>query len=325
MQRNREQSVSANGTVFMFSGQGSQYFHMGRELFDRNDVFRAWMLRLDEGAKSEIGVSVIAALYDPARGKGDVFDRTLLTHPAVYMIEIALARTLIEAGLKPDLVLGASLGSFAAAAVAGAVGIEDGLRAVIRQAQAFERLCPPGGMTAVMAEPALYEEPFLRDRGTLAAVNFASHFTVSAALADLDAIERELKSRNTPHLRLPVSFAFHSRWIDPARASYLASVADIPIRAAVLPIACCERAEVVASLPDGFFWNVAREPIRFRETIERLERDGARRYIDVGPAGTLATFLKYLLPPTSGSTMRALLTPYGQDLRNLDALLAAPA
>lgn len=317
--------MSTNGTVFMFSGQGSQYFQMGRELFEKNEVFRAWMRRLDEAARPQVGASVVDALYDGARGKGDAFDRTLFTHPAVYMVEIALARTLIEAGLKPDLVLGASLGSFAAAAIAGCVGIEEGLSAVIRQAQAFERHCPPGGMIAVMAEPTLYDTLQLRGRCTLAAVNFSSHFTLSGASADLDAIERELKQRNTTYMRLPVSFAFHSSGIDAAREPYLASIAAIPVRPASLPIACCERAQVVSAIPAGFFWSVAREPIRFREMIETLEREGPRRYIDVGPAGTLATFLKYILPSTSASTMRAVLTPYGQDQRNLDAILAAVA
>src|SRR5579872_4118204 len=107
----------------MFSGQGSQYFQMGRSLYDNNDTFRHWMMQLDGIARELSGNSVIEALYAPQRRIGDVFDRTALTHPAIFMVEYSLAQTLIHAGVCPDIVLGVSLGSFAAAAVAGFLGV----------------------------------------------------------------------------------------------------------------------------------------------------------------------------------------------------------
>src|SRR5436190_1548109 len=103
----------------MFSGQGSQCFHMGRDLFRKNDTFREWMVRLDEIAQRSSGRSVLDTLYSDGKGKGDPFDRTVLTHPAIFMTEYSLAQSLIHAGVHPDMVLGVSLGSFAAAAVAG--------------------------------------------------------------------------------------------------------------------------------------------------------------------------------------------------------------
>ena len=88
-------------TVFMFSGQGSQYFQMGKPLFEGNAVFRHWMIRLDGLAREISGKSVIDAIY--SSGKAEVFDRTLLTHPAIFMIEYSLARCLMHEGVKPDL------------------------------------------------------------------------------------------------------------------------------------------------------------------------------------------------------------------------------
>lgn len=73
------------------------------------------------------------------------------------------------------------------------------------------------------------------------------------------------------------------------------------------------------------FWRVVREPIRLRDTIAQLERAGTYRYVDLGAAGTLATFVKYALPPGSRSTTHAILTPYGHDIRNLTALMADSA
>lgn len=310
-------------TVFMFSGQGSHYFHMGRSLFDGNATFRNWMLQLDDIARPECGASVVDELYSSARQKADAFDRTLLSHPAIFMVEYALAQTLLESGVRPQLVLGVSVGSFAAAAMAGHISAEDALKGVIRQAVALEERSEAGGMIAILADPNLYAEDFLQSRSELAGVNFASHFVVSAPRAELAGIEATLKSRNVSYQRLPVSFPFHSQWMDGAKASFEAYMRAVPYKAGQLPLACSERTELVAQLSGEYFWDVVRNPIRFRETAARLEAQGPKRYIDVGPAGTLATFLKYGLPATTRSSIHAILTPFGFDQKNLAAVVAA--
>ncbi len=315
--------MDLNATVFMFSGQGSQYFQMGRELYDCDATFREWMIRLDGIAQELSGRSVIETIYSDARGKGDIFDRTLMTHPAIFMVEISLAQSLIQSGVRPDMVLGASLGSFAAAAVAGFISVEDALTAVTGQAIALEECCEPGGMIAVLADPALFAEDFLSGRSELAAVNFSSHFVVSARRAELAEIEAALMRRNIGYQRLPVSFPFHSQWMERAKARFESFMRSIRLKRGRLPLACCDQSAILFDLSEDYFWNVVRRQIRFRETIERLEREGARRYIDLGPSGTLATFLKYVAPATTRSTAHAILTPYGFDRKNLAALLAA--
>jgi acyl transferase domain-containing protein len=307
----------------MFSGQGSHYFQMGRELFENDQTFHDWMVWLDDIPRRLSGKSVIEVLYSDLYGKGDPFDRTLLTHPAIFMVEYSLAKTLMDAGVQPDMVLGVSLGSFVAAAVAGFIGLEDALTSVVRQAMAFEEYCEPGGMTAVLSDPALFTAQFLSDRCELAAVNFSSHFVISARCAELAEIEATLDEQNVGYQRLPVAFPFHSHWIDKARTPFVSFMRSITCKQGRLPLACCDHTAVLSDLPKDYFWNVARRPIRFRETTARLEQQGARRYVDVGPAGTLATFLKYGLPPTSKSKVHAILTPFGFDQKNLAGLLAS--
>jgi len=307
----------------MFSGQGSQYFQMGRELFEKNETFHTWMVRLDDIPRQLSGRSVIEVLYSDLYGKGDPFDRTLLTHPAIFMVEYSLAETLIHAGVRPDMVLGASLGSFAAAAVAGFIELEDALTSVVRQAMAFEEHCEPGGMTAVLADPTLFAEEFLSGRSELAGVNFSSHFVISARCAALAEIEAALEHRNVGFQRLPVSFPFHSQWIDKAKAPFVSFMQSVPHKQGKLPLACCDHSAILSGLSDDYFWNIARRPVRFRETTARLEQQGACRYIDVGPAGTLATFLKYGMPASTRSTVHTILTPFGFDQKNLAALLAS--
>jgi acyl transferase domain-containing protein len=174
------------------------------------------MVRLDELAHRIAGS---AHRGDLLRG-AEVFDQTLLTHPAIFMVEYSLAQCLMHAGVKPDLTLGASLGSFAAATVAGYMEVEDAMTAVLEQAAAFEASCERGGMVAVLADPSLHDEDFLNERSEMAGVNFDTHFAVSAAQADVDAIESVLKKRGVTHQRLAVSFAYHSRWIENARERF---------------------------------------------------------------------------------------------------------
>jgi bacillaene synthase trans-acting acyltransferase len=310
-------------TVFVFSGQGSHYYRMGQPLHDADPLFREHLHRLDALAVERCGVSVLQATFEGR--KDDAFDRTLLTHPAIFMLEQALALRLVAGGIRPDVVLGASLGTFAAATQAGCMDEATAMTAVVAQARAFEATCPRGGIIAILDSPSLYEqEPFLHEASELAALNFDAHFGVAAPQAALDAIEAELKRRGIVHQRLAVSFAFHSRWIDPARDTYLDAIRGLTLREGAVPIACCDRATTdVRSLVHQDLWDAPRLPIRFFDTIARLESEGPCRYIDVGPSGTMATFLKYALPRGSASTVHAVLTPYGHDVRNLDTLLAA--
>jgi len=279
------------------------------------------MICLDDLALRMCGRRVVDAIH--SSGKSEVFDRTLLTHPAIFMIEYALAQCLMHENVKPDLTLGASLGSVAAAVVAGCMGVEQAMATVIEQALAFEKSCQPGAMLAIVADPALYQERFLHEHSELAGVNFHSHFAVSAPSAKLDAIEAALKQRDIVHQRLAVSFAFHSRWIDDARERIAASMRAISLAKATIPIVCCEQAAALTELPEDFFWRVVRHPIRFKEAVAHLERQGPHRYIDLGPSGTLATFVKYGLAAQSRSSAHPILTPYGQDQKNLTALLAS--
>lgn len=305
----------------MFSGQGSQYFQMGHALYIQDPVFRSWMLRLDGIVRDLSGNSIIEVLYSAERSKGDDFLRTMLSHPAIFMVEYSLAQSLIHSNVLPDITLGASLGAFAAATLSGFVEVEDALITVMRQATTFEACCEPGGMIAVLAAPALYEEDFLSKHSEIAGINFDTHFVVSAKRQSLQEIESGLKKRQIIYQRLPVSFAFHSRWIEQARAPFESFMQYIRCQTGRLPMMCCDQAEILAVLPVNYFWSIARNAIRFREAIQKLELQGSYRYIDVGPAGTLATFLRYSLPSTSGSTMHSILTPFGHDLKNMAALL----
>lgn len=315
--------MSTPKLAFMFSGQGSHYFRMGEGLYARHPTFRRWMDRLDVLARDLAGSSVVEALYQEGRGKGDVFDRTLLTHPALLMIEYALAESLIEAGVVPDLVIGASLGTVTAACVAGCLDVEAALEMTIRHARSLEACCERGAMIAVLGPTSLYDDAGLSRHGELAAVNFDAHFVVAATLQGAAEIEKILRVKDIVFQRLAVSFAFHSRWLDAAEALFKERSRSMRARPARLPLVCCARTRAIDTFTADHAWSVAREPIRFFETMKRLEESGPYRYVDVGPSGTLATFMKYILSKGgSRSTHHTVLSPFGRDFERFTAAAA---
>lgn len=297
-------------TAFMYPGQGTQYFQMCRDLLDREPAFRERMLETDQIVQGLTGRSVIGTIYAPQARMSDVFDRLLMTSPAIFMIEVALTRLLEERGVTPDVVLGASLGTFAAATTAGMLHVEDALTCVVRMAQVVEAHCEEGAMLAVLAPASLYRTTCLADISTIASVNYSEHFVVSCSVRDLDLVEAALRSHAVAFQRLPVRFAFHSPDIDTAREPLRRVLAPLRCRPSRIPLACCAqgRLTTIVSLDD--LWNVVRSPILFSQTIAMLEARGAWRYLDVGPTDTLATFLKYILSPGSASRIQGLVSPY---------------
>lgn len=316
--------MRARPVVFLFSGQGSHYYQMGRELFECNATFREYLNAADAAAREQLGMSVLQEVFNPQRRKSDLFDRTLLTHPAIVMVEWALANTLIDAGIEPDYLLGASLGSFAAAALADSLSMEDALAAAIAHARAIEQHCPAGGMSAVLATARRCEALAAQFDGCeLAAVNFDTHCAIAGPVPALAAAEAQLRKADVGCQRLAVSRPFHSRWVDPAEQPWRTAVSTLSWRPARVPVLCGSQSVPPATLDADSLWRATRNPIRFPEPVLALEQRGPCHYIDLGPAGTLATFLKYLLPQTSTSDVHAVLTLAGQDSRSLQRVLQA--
>lgn len=315
--------MSKRSVVFMFSGQGSQYYQMGRAFFDGNPAFRSIFVQLNDVATPLLGRSVIDVLYNDGRRKDELFDEIQFTSAAIFIVEYTLARVLIDDGIKPDCLLASSMGIYAAAAIAAALDPRKALESIIKLAMAYKTRCLTGGMVAILGSPKLHNDlSVLRDNSDVAAINFASHFVISTIGEHLPEIFAVLNRQSVAFQKVAVSYPFHSRWIDPAKEAALAILGNLRYAQPRIPLICCAGSSVLKTLSPEAIWTAVRRPIEFERTIAELEQSDPGEYIDVGPAGTLATFLKYVLPSTSLSRLYPILSPFGADLKNYARLTA---
>jgi acyl transferase domain-containing protein len=311
--------------VLLYSGQGAQYYGMGRELMEGEPAFSRALTECSERLAPRLGRKLLDVLYDPGRRRAEPFTDTLYTHPALFAFQWSLTQALRGRGIEPDLLLGYSIGELVAATVAGALGLQEALDVVVEQARLTERRCPPGAMAAVLAAPAAIRERFPAELAAchVAAVNGPAHFVVAGLPAAVERLCAALTAAEVVCQTLPVRFAFHTALVDAVEGDVKAMAAAAAGRPYGLPVVSCARADFVDGLDADYLWDIVRRPVRFDRALALLESRGPHVYVDAGPSGTLANLVKYALPASSRSTVAPSLTPFGGERRALDRLQLA--
>ncbi|KAG0323023.1 hypothetical protein BGZ97_001460, partial [Linnemannia gamsii] len=293
-------SGGANCTLFMYGGQGTQYFQMGRQLYDENPVFRRQLDACSAIVEPELGQSLVQILYDDRRQSHEPFDAMIHTHPALFSIGYSLTAVLRAAGIEPGAVLGYSLGEYIGLTVAGCLSWEDGLRLVMRQAQIFANHCPLGGMMSVLAPLAHFDQyPHVYQGVELAGVNFAKNFCVAGPRAALARVKTHLTEMGVLSQDLPVQYPFHSSYIESTKGPIMASadgVAMHPPRISCYSSAygrMIEASDLVN--PGDYIWNIVRQQVNFYALMRMLASAvSANFFVDLSATGSLANFIKYM-------------------------------
>lgn len=309
--------------IFMFSGQGSQYYHMGKELYENEPVFRNWIHELDSIPQKILGESVVDKIYSKSRSKADMFSRTAYTHPAIFMIEFSLAQLLARYHVAPDFVFGSSLGEFVSAVLAKIIGVEDALELVIRQAVCIENSCPPGSMIAILDKPKLYATvDIIKNNSVIAGINFENHFVVSGLKNQCDIIAVYLKQNNIIFNELPVSHGFHSPHVEPAHSRFTEEMSRYFFEQPRIPFLSSLYGKQIDTIDTHYFWNIVVAPILFREALASMEHneDAGYNYIDLGPSGTLANFVKYNNMGKNTFQIFTAMTPFGNEMKNIASI-----
>jgi acyl transferase domain-containing protein/SAM-dependent methyltransferase len=299
-----EKSIEAPQIAFLFTGQGSQYFGMARQLYEAEPAFAATIDRCDEALRGEWAHGLKALLFSDGGDGGVRLDQTGYTQPALFSIEVALATFLMSLGVRPAAALGHSVGEYAAACAAGVFSIEDGSRLIARRARLMQALPPGGGMVAVLAP----EADVLRAIAPFPALSVASfngpgNSVVSGPLGDVHRLIRGLDASDTPHQLLTVSHAFHSALLEPMLDAFEREASKLSYGAPRFPIVSnlTGRIALGDDLRSGGYWrDHARRPVRFAEGIHTLRAMGCTAFVEIGPAPVLSGMARRIIGDPDG-------------------------
>lgn len=303
----------------MYSGQGAQYFQMGQSLWEADPVFRSSFERYSEIVGPVGGRSLHEIIVSHPVSESGSFDRLAKTHPILVAFSLALTDAVSARGLRPDAVLGYSLGETAASVVSGVTDAESALKAVRAQAGVFERTAPPGRMIAVIADPSASLAALPPDCASVcevAAVNTKGHGVLAIPEGVFDATMTALRAADIATFVLPVRFGFHSTQIEPSRDEFLAVAGLMPLKRPDMAFYSAKLGKPVADVTPEHYWQTARQTVRFDRVLDVLCRDPDVVLVDVGPSGTLAALARahggFARPPV------ALVNQFGRNVETVE-------
>ena len=321
------EATSSDRPVFVFSGQGPQWWAMGRELLAEEPLFRKQIEACDELFREFGGWSLIEEL-----GRNEDCSRlqqTVYAQPAIFALQVALAALWRAWGVSPAAVVGHSVGEVAAAHVAGILTLREAARVVFHRGRCMSVAPNTGRMLAAALDAGAAEllAAEFPDHVTVAAYNSPNSVTLSGEAAELEQISRTLESRGVFNRFLQVQYAFHSQQMDPVEANLLASLGRVETSPAQLKIYSTVTGQVAegAGFTAEHWWRNVRQPVRFGEAISGLIGEGHRCFLELSahPSLTVSiseTLVHHAVTGTTLGSLRRKMPEHAAMLASLAAL-----
>jgi amino acid adenylation domain-containing protein len=303
--------------VFVFCGQGSQWWAMGRQLLGQEPVFRDMIRRCDRLLGELAPWSLWQELTaDEAHSR---LNETGLAQPTIFAVQVALAALWRSWGVQPDAVVGHSVGEVAAAHVAGILTLEDAVRVIYHRARCTEKASPRGKMLAVGMTVADADQELVRYAGriALAAINGPTSLTLSGPAEPLEELAASLQQKNVFQRLLQVDYAFHSPQLEPVRHELVEALRGIEPRSATLPFYSTVARGPAESpeLNPEYWWRNLRDTVYFSEAVDRMIQDDYHVFLEIGPHPVLGSAVAECLQQRGrqGQVLASLRRPAARD------------